>query len=273
MTNEELVAEYQKGNESAFNELIEKNKGIRASLTKKYSAAASANGIDTSYCKKGQFNELEQECVIALYEACRDYKFVGNNFFQYAYKVTKNRIINLIWKRRNNTSKNYRKNFKSIEFLSLDQQNSDDENSTLENILADEGSAALFYDIEKSIDDELLKKDIEKLLTDMFADTENYTILHMFYGLGQLPLDYIQIAEKLNMDINKIIDIERSSIKLLRYSPKSEWFICKYGIDYNMEMLDTVSSINNPELYVQMKDTYTSSIDEIFKLCVKEEWQ
>ena len=89
MTNEELVLEYQEGNNNALNELIENNKGIVYKIANKFKI--TNNSIDK--------DDLIQEGMLGLIIAADKYNFEKENkakFITYAINWIYEKIYNTV---------------------------------------------------------------------------------------------------------------------------------------------------------------------------------
>lgn len=254
-SDEELVSEYRNGDEKAFVELLNNTKGIRASIIRHYSQMAKCYGLSS--------DDLEYELQYSLFEACRFYSCNGK-FFSYAYKVAKSSILALIWKKRNNTYKGYKHDFKGIITTSLDELQTDN-GETLSNIIEDGDACTAFEQIEHDIDKQLLKQDITKLFDTVLSDTEK-RIIQWIYGFDSPRLNYNQISILTGYEIPSIINIENSILHKLRYSEKSKWFIIKYGTDYACDRLNEISSCDNQPIYCQIKLQIIESFDRIMEM-------
>ena len=264
MTNEEmLILQFQNGDVKAFEKLIESIDHIIGTAVKKFAKTAFELGIDVNKYPKGKHNELEQECVIAIFNLCKTYRFDAKNPPVYFYVCCKNSIINYIWQVKNRTSHFYNNNFNAPEQISLDVF-LPDEKSNLLDLISDESSQDDFIRVVDRIDNEILSKDIQFLLNKTFENNDKGKILSMLYGIGESRKTVKEICDLLNLNPVEVFEKENKALDIIRNSPDCSWFIKKYAPEYYTNSLARTEQIDNPEKYCFVKDVIQKKIYKLF---------
>lgn len=266
MTNEELlILQFQNGDEKAFEELIEHLMPIIWSVIKRYSSFAYHIGIDVQKHSHGIFNELEQECVICIFNLCKTYKFDKENLFACTYVCCKSATINYIWQVKNKTSKRYRKNYNSPQIVSLDSPIFEENDSPLSDFISDESGQNDFINIIEKIDNEIISKDMQFLLNSTFKDDIKGKILSMLYGIGEPRKPVSEIAELFNLSSFEVFEEESKALNIIRHNPNCSWFVKKYAPEYYMELLAKAEHSNNPVRSFLIKEMVQEKMKMIFR--------
>lgn len=288
MTNEELVHEYQNNNNmQALNDLIEQNTGLVMYFAKQYRSL----GKKASF----EFDDIVQEGWIGFIDAVNSYdpQYTKNNdldegasFSTYAGTAIQRRIQRAINKciPREKKSDTYSE---IIRVNSIDKLLPDSEDTTLEAFIPDEKSMQSYEDIEKNIDNELLRKDLLQLLDSIFGGEFEYNgqdfngvknvrslfdklvngitakeVLLLHYGFFGKPMSFTKIAEKVGLSGSRIEQIETKGIYAIRNHEKGKEFMKKYEIKYIEELEGRKESINQ----FNSADKVISSIEYIDNL-------
>lgn len=254
MSNEELVEEYQNGNHQALDELVKKNEKLVFYFANKYS----------TICPKGQIDkdDLIQEGMIGLCKAAN--KYIPNRsddndetiakFSTYAARSIKGKILRSI----NKTIAREKKSDIESEPIRINSINSlipGSDDTSLEDMIPDEESTESFKDIERNIDNEILRKDLLELLDSLFGSEFEFNgidlsgidnilssftkikdginakeVLLQHYGLIGKPMTHKEIGEKVGLSGSRIEQIEYSGIGEIRRSQEGQYFMKKYEI-------------------------------------------
>lgn len=205
MTNEELVLEYQHGNNNALNELIENNKGIVYKIANKFKI--TNNSIDK--------DDLIQEGMLGLIIAADKYNFEKENkakFITYAinwiYEKIYNTVIGHSTREKYNTELNNN-------CTSLNSPIGKDEKGELQDIIIN-------YDNEiVNIDEILMLRELRKDLNNAMLEYNTLTereVLKLYYGWDTSQMTFREIAELYNKDLNFIKSIKNKALNKLRNS-------------------------------------------------------
>lgn len=216
MTNEELVAEYQNGNEKAFEELFNANKGIIGTMIKKWWSKVE-KGVLTC-------DELEAECTYAFFLSVMEYSPDREcTFASYAF----NRIN---WYLIRNLNKPIPKdsNGQSVSIVSISVVVPGTDDATYSDIILDkDAEIEMQVPIEKEYQT-ALKTALIQLLDSVLTEREK-TVILMFYGIDCKPQTQIQIASALNISRARVGQIQSEAIKKLKTSPLTEYFRKKHN--------------------------------------------
>ncbi len=216
MTNEELVAEYQNGNEKAFEELFNANKGIIGTMIKKWWSKVE-KGVLTC-------DELEAECTYAFFLSVMEYSPDREcTFASYAF----NRIN---WYLIRNLNKPIPKdsNGQSVSIVSISDVVPGTDDATYSDIILDkDAEIEMQVPIEKEYQT-ALKTALIQLLDSVLTEREK-TVILMFYGIDCKPQTQIQIASALNISRARVGQIQSEAIKKLKTSPLTEYFRKKHN--------------------------------------------
>ena len=266
VTNEELlILNFQNGDEVAFEKLVDCLLPIIRSVIKKYGKYAFELGINSQKHSKGVLNELEQECVICLFNICKTYKFDKENIITYFYACCKHTIINYIWQTRNRTSKPYNKKCVFPQQISFDSYIFNDSETSLSDLISDESSQDDFDRITDKIDNEILLKDIIQLLKETFKYDNKGKIIRMLYGIGEPRKPMKEICEMLNMSSFEVHKEEKRALNIIRHYPGCSWFMKKYAPDYYINSLERIEQINDPIQSTIVKDMIQERLKIIFR--------
>ncbi len=266
MTNEEnLILQYQNGDEKAFEKLLDSLKPIIHSAVSKFSKYAFHLGIDVKKSPQGTLNELEQECAIAILKLCKSYTFDIEKPLPYIYVCCKYAIINYIYQNKNKTSRHYNQTYLFPGQISMDTPIfQDNEESTLLNLIPDESSVLEYDEILNKIDNEILSKDIIKLFDETFQTDEYKKINLPLYGICEPQKSVQDICELLNLNIYELFDKEKECFNIIRNNPKCHWFIKKYAPEFFNDSLERIEQIQDPQKYCVMKELIKNEINKIF---------
>ncbi len=216
MTNEELVAEYQNGNEKAFEELFNANKGIIGTMIKKWWSKVE-KGVLTC-------DELEAECTYAFFLSVMEYSPDREYIFaSYAF----NRIN---WYLIRNLNKPIPKdsNGQSVSIVSISDVVPGTDDATYADIILDkDAEIEMQVPIEKEYQ-KALKSELIYLLESVLTEREK-TVILMFYGIDCKSQTQIQIASALNISRARVGQIQSDAIKKLQTSPLTEYFRKKHN--------------------------------------------
>lgn len=288
MTNEELVKEYQEGNYSALDELIQKNTGLVKYFANKYCGVASKALLD--------FDDLEQEGWIAFIKAVEKYSFDTEEpvkFISYAGEVIKGIMLNFI---NRNISRVKKSDSTSdpIVMYSLNNVVSEDDDRNLEELLADKNSEQPFLEVDEEIDNDILRQDLYEVLNSVFGkETEfngedfsfmdvNYLtfklkngitgreVLILHYGLEGKPQSIEQIGKKFNVSHQYVQQIEFGAIKKIRNSEEGKALMKKYRwkIACSLEHEKTkVNQFASPDMVLERMEIIDDLLHAILKEC------
>lgn len=216
MTNEELVAEYQNGNEKVFEELFNANKGIIGTMIKKWWSKVE-KGVLTC-------DELEAECTYAFFLSVMEYSPDREcTFASYAF----NRIN---WYLIRNLNKPIPKdsNGQSVSIVSISDVVPGTDDATYADIILDkDAEIEMQVPIEKEYQ-KALKSELIYLLESVLTEREK-TVILMFYGIDCKSQTQIQIASALNISRARVGQIQSDAIKKLQTSPLTEYFRKKHN--------------------------------------------
>lgn len=216
MTNEELVAEYQNGNEKVFEELFNANKGIIGTMIKKWWSKVE-KGVLTC-------DELEAECTYAFFLSVMEYSPDREcTFASYAF----NRIN---WYLIRNLNKPIPKdsNGQSVSIVSISDVVPGTDDATYADIILDkDAEIEMQVPIEKEYQ-KALRSELIYLLESVLTEREK-TVILMFYGIDCKSQTQIQIASALNISRSRVGQIQSDAIKKLQTSPLTEYFRKKHN--------------------------------------------
>ncbi|MCK9479194.1 MAG: hypothetical protein M0R40_06795 [Firmicutes bacterium] len=215
MTNEELVEDFQNGNEKALAELLELNKGIIYTLRNKW--------ITSIHKCASTVEELEVECQFAFWLAVKDYKNDKEcNFCSYAFKRIEwhlNRVF---------TKKVYKNSLGDpVSVVSLSDVIPGTDDLTYEDAIPDEDTEQVLDKLFEQCDMQSLHNDLIELLDAVVTEREK-TILLMRYGIGFTAHTQSKIATKLNISGTRVAEIEKASMEKLKNSPVTLYLANKY---------------------------------------------
>ena len=217
MTNEELVAEYQNGNDKAFDVLLENNCGIIHFMMNKFFLRLTDANITT--------DEMTNEGIFAFWLAVKDYKESKEcSFGTYACNRISWHYGRLIMKHAN-SHKNQDGDF--VQIVSLDDVIPGTDDLTLADTIADEDTE---FDFEKMLDElsnKSLKEKINTFMNIVLTEQEK-TVITFRFGLECKALNQGQIAERLNVSSQRVAQIEKTAIKKMRNSSLKDMFSDDY---------------------------------------------
>lgn len=196
MTNEELVTEYQNGNDKAFDELLASNRGIIHFMKNKWWSIVSGN-------KSTEF-ELESEVTMGFFLAAKHYSDDGGRTFSsYAFHRIQWHLCRTYRLIQKTTS-----NGEPVEMCSLDAPVPGADDMRIEDTIADE------TDIENDSIEKLLKEsEYPKLLeaVNSLNDKQRNVIIKRFYQNKSLDI----VADDLSVTRERIRQVEQNALKVL----------------------------------------------------------
>lgn len=215
MTNEELVAEYQNGNEKAFEELLNANKGIIGTMIKKWWNKVE-NGVLTS-------NELENECIYAFFIAVTEYSPNRNcAFASYAFSR-----INWYLMRNLNTPILKDSNGQTVSIVSISDVIPNTDNITYADIIPDEAAEQEMQNVLDNLSRKSLKGRLIYFIDSVCTEREKEVLLQ-HYGIGCKQSSQQVIATSLGISYARVQQIETKAIIKLRNSPLKDSIFSEY---------------------------------------------
>ncbi|KAB3527114.1 sigma-70 family RNA polymerase sigma factor [Alkaliphilus serpentinus] len=218
-----LITEYRNGSQSALAEIFELCEPMAKSMSKKYwSIAMKRNFL---------FEDLKQEAYIGLLGAINNFQIKENNDFV-AYALTAMNYSILVYIRNNSNrivKTNVNKGF--ADMVSMNKTLSESTDTTLGEMLTDEDQEAEFFEIEKLIDNEILKKNVQNMLHDIINDDSEISLLNDIYGLNGITYSLSEICERNQISMKELIFKERMMILQIRNKPRIENYLEKF--DYH----------------------------------------
>lgn len=194
MTNEELILEFQNGNEKAFDTLINQNQGLIKYAIGKY-----------GFLSINTYEDVYSECLVAVWKIASKYR-PSEQYTLTTY------ILNAIkWHlcRVYKTSDYYRQAKCNITFISIDNSLNDDTEDTYKDTIADD----VFIEddcIEKCLLDDAKKK----IWTAVNSLSERASeIIHLHY---QSNMPYEELAEVFNVSVSRIGQILNNAMIQLK---------------------------------------------------------
>lgn len=276
MTYEELVFEYQNGNNDVLMLLIEKFESQMEWLSLKWLKVGRFFNLDE--------RDLQQEGWIAYVKCVESYEVRKEEnfctFYTYAYRLVEFSMRSCIAKNRPSGYKRYNKDEDtnllipcSIYSKSFDTENA---SSLLDNILDDES--------ENAFENAILRQDILTLLDEVFncsicmtSDINNdfllkelcnrilpQNIICLHYGLFGKAFTFTEIAQKTQLSASYIAEVEQKALSKIRNSIPGKQFLNIYRHNQIESLLQKKHEINylkNPESIVVKMD----SVDELLK--------
>lgn len=216
MTNEELVAEYQKGNEAAFNELLEQNIGIIHYMVNQWFQNVK-NGKVTE-------KDLENECTFGFWLAVKSYKSDNDvPFGAYAFKRIKWHLCRTLITKSPKTATG-----EDVHVVSFDDTVPGTDNLTVGDTIEDEEAEQLLENLFNGSDQQSLHDDLMQLLDALVSNTEKQILL-MHYGIGCKPCSQADIGEQLEISGSRVGQMETSAMKKIQSSPVTAYFADKYN--------------------------------------------
>lgn len=271
MTNEELVLQYQNGNESAFTELAENFEKNIKFYTRKYRFLCVRSYLDEK--------DLFQEGIIGLHNAVKMYKNSDIAFVQYANIAIKRRIYRAL--QRTFEKKNKRDiNEQVIHITSLDAPLTEtDENFNLMTSLSDDSR---FNNVNEIIQCEYIKTlhgDLMELLSVVFDLPKNNIrlnqrkkeLLILKYGLNGVTMAVAELADKFNTSVNNIYYMENSALLMIRKSPYGKNFMKVYGhgiIEHIENKKEYINLYQAPQIVFLKIENLTEMINSFEKFAI-----
>ena len=199
MTNEELIQEYQNGNQGALDELLEQNKGLVGFAIRTYKGLAKPSlGVE----------DLQQEAWIGFLRAVQKYNINQSaKFSSYAVKAMIHAVIRAI-----------NRDSHKLPVISLDEEIPGSDGLTVQETIPDEQVERDFNEVESG----LFQKEF---LNEIFEDSTTRNIFTDFY-LKSMTVK--SISEKYNMSLGEVTQIKNSGLEYLKYKVKAEGLSKKY---------------------------------------------
>lgn len=274
MTNEDLVIEYKNGNLEALNQLIEQNLGMVHRFAHKYSSLCQTSFLDV--------DDLIQEGMIGIIKAAEKYNPEGDALFStYAYKT----VMGKIYRSVNKYIPREKKSVYKGEILAISNIHESVpglEDVTLEDIIPFEKE--VYEDVEREIDNKILKRDLIKLLDVVFEDEDiSYTIcesddanikscIHrikqkvtskdliiLHYGLFGKRMSFNDIANYVDLSVQRLAFIEAEGIHKIRISDHVITLVENYGYDFGITVNKWKENLN----YKTFSENMESEIDSL----------
>lgn len=204
VTNEELVSEYQKGDEKAFEELLTTNYAIIVSMIKRW------------FVKDGAFSydEIESDCVYGFFLAANEYSpDKGCSFSTYAFQRIQWFLIKTVYKR---TPKDNPE--QPITILSISDNVPGTDDLKYEDLIPDESAEQDYQKVLDCISNMTLRKRILFFLDSICSEKEK-EVLICHYGVGCEPKSLTTLADSFGVSTERIRQIKNKAILKLRNSP------------------------------------------------------
>lgn len=239
MLNEELIKLYQDGNNQALEMLINQNKGIVYKIANRYYIEGT-NSIDRE--------DLEQEGIIGLITAAKKYDF---NNIKKAQFIT----YAVFWINHNiNRFVKYRCTNKET---SLNAPVNKDDDSELMNYI--EGEDYSYENIEEKIYQLQIRDEINKAIKEHLTLKEE-EIIKFHYGWDNNKcMNFQEIGEILNIDMNRTRKIEDKALRTLR---NSKWARLKAKEIYTEKMSQVPYNVPGMIERIDFKDKYFHKLDK-----------
>lgn len=247
MQTEELVQEYQNGNDQALEAIVHNNVGMVKFLAdKRYHF-----GLKGSQ----SFDDLEQESWIALIEAAKKYRYGESSFSSYASSLIKFRIYKVVHR---NIPRLAKSDFNSegIQFKRLDEPVLNNSNELLRDSIEDDEALSQFEDVEDRLDREILKKDLSQLIHKVFkSDERSKQLLISRYLSGGKPKLSKDIAPMLDCSTSHVSYLQSKALKTIRNSIPGKEFMDKYKVYFLDEVKSRINE-TSPEKAVIQQEFY-----------------
>lgn len=231
MTNEELVQAYQNGDESAFDRLVEQNKGIIGKVENKWHRMVTERLAST--------DEIHSECLFAFYQSVKDYSSeLDCKFITYASRQ-------MDWRMNRFYQKYSPKGMNGVvvRLESLDAPLLGAEDLTLCDTIPDESATAELEAVFSAEENIELKNDLFGLLDAILTPIENEVIVNRF-GIGCLSCTIAQLALELDCEDNLLIAAKKSAMCKLRNNAEIIKLAKDNGVIIHREKRRTSPTIN-----------------------------
>lgn len=229
MTNEELVAEYQNGNEKAFEELLNINKGIIGTMIKRWWNKVE-NGVLTR-------DELEAECTYAFFLSVMEYSPDREcTFASYAF----NRIN---WWLMKNINKPIPKdsNGRSVSIVSISDVIHGTDDATYADIIPDKDAEQELQDVLENLSKKSLKDRLIYFIDSVCTEREKEVLLR-HYGIDCKQSSQQTIASSLGVSDARVQQIETKAISKLRSSSLKDAIYCEYQFDISQPKAEWIEN-------------------------------
>lgn len=224
LTNEDMVREYQSGNEEMITQLIQKNLGLVYRFAKRLYPTINKTPFDQ--------DDLIQEGLIGFMESVKKYRFHEDvKFSTYAADTVWYAMLTFINRRAIYREYKNNPNSKHVHLTSLTELIPGSADLTLEDVIQDENAQTSFVAIEDEIDNKILREDLLKLLDDVLAKGKlnvGLRILKVRYGLNGLPLTFREIGDLYDLSIERVRQLHNKAIWKIRASSEGQAFMEKY---------------------------------------------
>ncbi|KAB3534418.1 sigma-70 family RNA polymerase sigma factor [Alkaliphilus pronyensis] len=287
MTNEELVVDYQNGNQEALDQLITQNKGLVHYFVKRYCGFCKQSFVDE--------DDLVQEGYIGLMNAAKKFDPVVEGdepkikFSSYAYKAIMGRIFRSV----NDYIPREKKSDLESELINVNSIQDfipGSEDITFEDMLVYENDIfKTIKDFERAFDNEILKQDLLDLFENVFGKEftvdlcDPGTVLNkealldklkdgitpkevilLHYGLLGKKMSFASISEYVDLSVERISMIELKALQTIRTSDFISEFIDRYGFEFGINKEKWFQSLQEATSFDVVEDRI-SSIDDLLE--------
>lgn len=233
MTNEELVVEYQNGNEKAFEELLNANKGIIGTMIKKWWNKVE-NGVVTR-------DELEAECIYAFFIAVAEYSLDRDcTFASYAF----NRINWLLIRNLNKPTPKG-SNGQTVSIVSISDVVPGTDGLTYADAIPDKDAEQELQDVLENLSRKSLKYRLIYFIDSVCTEREKEVLLQ-HYGIGCKQSSQQVIATYLGISDARVQQIETKAISKLRNSPLKYAIFSEYQFGINQPKTEHIKKLTKP---------------------------
>ncbi len=253
MTNEELVAEYQNGNEKAFEELLNTNKGIIGTMIKKWWNKVE-NGVLTR-------DELEAECIYAFFIAVTEYSLDREcTFSSYAF----NRIN---WLLIRNTHRPIPKdlNRQPVSIVSISDVVPGTDDLTYADTIPDKDAEQELQDVLENLSKKSLKNRLIYFIDSVCTEREKEVLLQ-HYGIGCKQSSQQTIASSLGISDARVQQIETKAISKLRNSPLKDTIFSEYQFGISQQKAKCIENYTKQNCNNISEQSYEDALKALGEL-------
>ncbi len=247
MTNEELVAEYQNGNERAFEQLLASNKGIIGTLLKKWWTKVE-NGSLTA-------DELKGECQFAFFLAASEYSPSRKcSFASYAFNRIHWWLIKTIDKPVPKNS-----NGQPIVIVSMSEVVPGSDNLTYADMIPDEDSEQELQSVLENFSNKSLRDKLIYLIDSICTEREKAVLL-LRYGVGCKQCSQQVIAKSLGISNSRVQQIETEALFKLRKSSLKDSIFSGYQIKSSKVKENDAKEVHPSSMKSISEQTYEEAL-------------